>query len=57
MRICLPSVVLLLALAACAAHPPRCGHRLTPINPQPIRPAFIASRRVRTVHSTKVTRS
>jgi len=26
-----------LVLAACASHPPRCGSRLTPINPQPFR--------------------
>lgn len=37
MKAHIPLSALLLALAACASHPPRCGSRLTPINPQPIR--------------------
>jgi hypothetical protein len=34
----LPSCALLLALAACASHPPSCGASLTPINRQQASP-------------------
>lgn len=32
MKACVLILVLLLGLAACASHAPRCGDRLTPIN-------------------------
>lgn len=57
MRMCLPSIALLLALAACASHPPRCGRRLTLINPQLLRPSVIASPGGGAVHSTKAAHS
>lgn len=53
MKAHVPLSALLLALAACASHPPRCGSRLTPINPQPIRSDLAAGIRWAAAHPVK----
>lgn len=46
----------LLALCACAAHPSRCGNRLTPINRQPARPQMVSIARRGTAQAAKAGR-
>lgn len=57
MRAYLLSGALLLALAACVSNPPRCGHRLTPINPQSAQPGFISIPWAGAAHSAKAAQS
>lgn len=57
MRAYLLSGALVLALAACVSHPSRCGHRLSPINPQSIRRGFNVQPRPRGAHGIEAAQS
>lgn len=56
MKAYIPLSALLLCLAACASHPPRCGSRLSPINAQPIRSDRAVGPRWAAVHAAKAVR-